>query len=445
MIKKIEFQEQHLFLKKLTVMKFIFTFICLVFISSTTLAQGLFFETFNYGTNPGSIITLSNGRWAENTTASTINIVQYNPSGSLLFPNCNAAGGRLNILNTGQDITAALSSSVSANNLYAAMLVNFSAAQTTGDYFFHFMPTTTTNTFTGRVFVRLNGSNINFGLMKNNGGTVPYSTNGYLLNTTYCLVLKYTFNTASTTDDVVTLYVFDATNGIPATEPPSNELTISANTDATAIGAIAIRQGAASAGATGAFDNIIVETTWPNMVSLLPIKLKSFNSTFKNNAVTLSWQSIYENNFDFYQLEKSTDANQFTTIATIKGKSINGNTADYSFTDASNVKDKQYYRLKMVNKDGSFTYSQVITSNSKSLLQISLYPNPVKNLLIVTHPQLSESGTLQIFNQEGKLVKSSNTQIGAAQTSLDVESLSKGTYVLHFLANGNTNVLKFVK
>jgi hypothetical protein len=426
-------------------MKSITTLTCFAFLSLSTFAQGLFFETFNYGTNPGSIITLSNGRWVENTNVSTINIIQYNPSGSLLFPNCNAAGGRLNILNTGQDITAALSSSVSTNNLYMAMLVNFSAAQATGDYFFSFMPTTTTNTFTGRVFVRLNGSNINFGLMKNNGGTVPYSSNGYLLNTTYCLVLKYTFNSATTTDDVATLYVFDAINGIPATEPLSNELAISANTDATAIGAIAIRQGAASAGATGAFDNIIVDTTWPNMVSLLPIKLKSFNSTYKNNAVTLNWQSIYENNFDFYQLEKITDASQFTTIATIKGKSINGNAADYSFTDASIVKDKQYYRLKMVNKDGSFTYSQVIASSSKSSLEISLYPNPVNNLLIVTHPQLSESGTLQIFNQEGKLVKSSNTQIGAAQTSVDVESLNKGSYVLHFMANGNTSVLKFVK
>jgi len=426
-------------------MKSIATFISFVFLSLSTFAQGLFFETFNYGTNPGSIISLSGGKWVENTTASTTNIIQYNPAGSLLFPNCNAAGGRLNILNTGQDITSALSTSVSANNLYAAMLVNFSAAQATGDYFFHFMPTTTTNTFTGRVFVKLNGSNINFGLMKNNGGTVPYSSNGYLLNTTYCLVLKYTFNTATTTDDVATLYVFDATNGIPVTEPLSSELSISANTDATAIGAIAVRQGAATAGATGAFDNIIVDTTWPNMVSLLPIKLKSFNSAYKNNSVILNWQSMYENNFDFYQLEKSIDANQFTTVATIKGKSINGNAADYSFTDASIVKDKQYYRLKMVNRDGSFNYSQVITSSSKSTLEISLYPNPVNNLLIVTHPQLSEIGTLQIFNQEGKLVKSATTQKGTAQTTVDVESLNKGAYALYFLVNGNSIVLKFVK
>jgi hypothetical protein len=430
-------------------MKSFSTLVFFVFLSLSTFAQGLFFETFNYGTNPGSIISLSGGKWLENTNASTTNIIQYNPAGSLLFPNCNAAGGRLSILNNGQDITAALSRSVTSNNVYAAFLVNFSAAQVTttggGDYFFNFMPTTTTNTFIGRVFVKLNGSSINFGLMKNNGGTTPYSTNGYLLNTTYCLVLKYTFNPELSNNDVVTLYVFDATNGIPASEPLSNELSINANTDATAIGAIAVRQGTATAAPTGDIDNVIVDTLWPNMVSLLPIKLKSFNSTYKNNVVTLNWKSIYENNFDFYQLEKSTDANQFTSIAIIKGKSINGNTADYSFTDASFINDKQYYRLKMVNKDGSFTYSQVITSSSKSSLEISLYPNPANNLLVVTHPQLSELGSIQIFNQEGKLVKSSNTQIGTAQTSVDVEILNKGSYVLHFLANGKTSVLKFVK
>jgi hypothetical protein len=192
-------------------------------------------------------------------------------------------------------------------------------------------------------------------------------------------------------------------------------------------------------------DNIIVDTLWPNMVSLLPIKLKSFNSAYKNNSVILNWQSMYENNFDFYQLEKSIDANQFTTVATIKGKSINGNAADYSFTDASIVKDKQYYRLKMVNRDGSFNYSQVITSSSKSSLEISLYPNPVNNLLVVTHQQLSETVTLQIFNQEGKLVKSATTQKGTAQTTIDVESLNKGAYALYFLVNGNSSVLKFVK
>lgn len=429
-------------------MKSIATFISFVFLSLSTFAQGLFFETFNYGTNPGSIISLSGGRWVEYTTASTTNIIQYNQLGSLLFPNCNAAGGKLDFTNTGQDIAAAFSKSVTSNSVYAAMLVNFSAAQATGDWFCHFMlntTTTTSNSLAGRVFVKLNGSNINFGLMKNNGGATPYSTNGYLLNTTYCLVLKYTFNTASTTDDVATLYVFDATNGIPTTEPLSSELSISANTDATAIGAFAIRQGIASAGATGSFDNVIVDTLWPNLVSLLPIKLKSFNSAYKNNSVILNWQSMYENNFDFYQLEKSTDANQFTTVATIKGKSINGNAADYSFTDASIVKDKQYYRLKMVNRDGSFNYSQVITSSSKSTLEISLYPNPVNNLLVVTHPQLSEIGTLQIFNQEGKLVKSATTQKGTAQTTVDVESLNKGAYALYFLVNGNSIVLKFVK
>ena len=150
-----------------------------------------------------------------------------------------------------------------------------------------------------------------------------------------------------------------------------------------------------------------------------------------------------ENNFDFYQLEKSIDANQFTTVATIKGKSINGNAADYSFTDASIVKDKQYYRLKMVNRDGSFNYSQVITSSSKSTLDISLYPNPVNKLLIVTHPQLSEIGTLQIFNQEGKLVQ--QALLINNDKTLNVSELAKGLYTIVLEFDNKKIIQKLIK
>lgn len=117
-------------------MRQIFTLIVACCITNATVAQPLFFEDFNYGSSAGSIITVSTNKWVENTIASTTNIIQYDPSSSLTFPSFTSVGGKLNILNTGQDITSALSSAVTSNNLYAAFLVNFSAAQTQGDYFF---------------------------------------------------------------------------------------------------------------------------------------------------------------------------------------------------------------------------------------------------------------------------------------------------------------------
>ncbi len=426
-------------------MRLFFTLITVCCITNSAMAQGLFYEDFNYGTTAGSIITLSAGKWVENTTVSTTNIVQYDPSSSLSFPSFTSNGGKLITLNTGQDITSALSSAVTSNNLYAAFLVNFSAAQATGDYFFHFMPNTTTNTFVGRVFVKLNGSNINFGLMKNNGGAVPYSNIAYSLNTTYCVVLKYAFNPDGTTNDVASLFVFDAATGLPPAEPTNAELAISTNTDATSLGAIAIRQGAATAGASASFDKIVVDTTWPNFYSTLPTTLQSFNAKSLKNGVELNWKSIHETNFNFYQLENSTNGVNFSTLAVINGKSVNGNETDYSFFDAAVIADKQFYRLKMVDKDGKSKYSQIVNVSTKPILNIALYPNPATSNIVVTHPLILDKDMLNIYSANGKLIKTVFPALGSIQTSFSIADFPKGSYTLSYVKNGTINSISFIK
>ena len=426
-------------------MRQIFTLITVCCISISSYAQPLFREHFNYGATAGSIITLSTGTWLQNTTVSTVNVIQYNPDSSLIFPNFTSVGGRLNILNTGQDITAALSSPVTSNNLYAAFLVNFTAAQATGDYFFHFMPTVTTNTFVGRVFVKLNGTNINFGLMKNNGGAVPYSTTLFDLNTTYCVVLKYAFNPDGTTNDIASLFVFDAATGLPDVEPSSGLLNITANTDATSLGAIAIRQGAATAGASGTIDNIVVDTTWPNLFAVLPTTLKSFNAKPIKNGVELNWTSINETNFNYYQLEKSTNGTEFSTLAIINSKSVNGRETNYNFFDASLTAEKQYYRLKMVDKDGKNKYSQIVYVQSRKAVEFSLYPNPVTDQMVVTHPLVKSKDVLNIYTVTGRLIKNICLAEGTMQTTISVANLTKGSYTISHIREGVISSLSFIK
>src|SRR5207249_1747715 len=88
--------------------------------------------------------------------------------------------------------------------VYAAALVNISSAQATGDYFFNLL--NTSSTFAGRVFVKLASAGvINFGLGKSS--TPTYSSTSFALNTTYLIVVKYTFNTGSSTDDLNSLWV----------------------------------------------------------------------------------------------------------------------------------------------------------------------------------------------------------------------------------------------
>jgi Secretion system C-terminal sorting domain len=434
-------------LAKILFMKKMIPLFTLLVCSLATYAQPLFTETFNYGGTAGSIVTLSAGKWLENTSGGSTNPVQYDPSASLVFPTFPAGTGRLALGNTGQDITGALSSAVTSGNLYATMLVNFSSTTTTGDYFFHFSQTTTTNTYTGRSFVKSSATagKINFGLMKNSGGTVPYSTNEYNINSTYCLIVKYAFNAVSTTDDVVTLYVFDATSGLPVTEPAGNELSATINTDATSIAAIGLRQGAATAGASGLIDNVFVTTSWSDIFAALPVKLASFTSQKINAGIQLNWQSTSELNFGYYEVEKSIDGKNFNSIGTIHGKASNGNGASYTFTDAAIIADKQYYRLKMVDKDGTIKYSYILMYNNKQLLTLSVYPNPVVNTIVITHPKITEGAMLQILSAEGKLIKNIPVQVGTTQSTSDIGNLPKGSYLIMFTSNDGKTTVRFVK
>jgi len=408
-------------------------------------SQRLFSDQFTYGNTAGSIISLSNGVWLENTNASATNIVQYDNSSSLIFPNAGSLGGKLTLQNNGQDVTAGFPLT-STGTVYAAMLVNFSAVQS-GDYFFHFMPSQTQNTFTSRLFVKTGSAanTMNFGLMKNSGGTTPYSTTNYLLNTTYCVVVKYQFNSSSTTDDVSTLYVFDATNGIPSIEPTTNELQVSTNTDATAgVGAFGIRQGTSSAAATGSLDNIVISTEWTNLLSVLPVTLKSLKASLINNAIDLNWATSNETNFDYFGVEKSFDAKNFSPIAKVaSNKTTNG--SNYAFTDFGKTLAQQYYRLKMVDNDGSFKYSQVVAVNGKASTSLEVFPNPVVNTVIMSHPKAAAGATIRIVSVDGRSVSVTPVQTGATQTSIDVTRFVKSNYIASFEDKNEKSTVRFTK
>lgn len=166
------------------------------------------------------------------------------------------------------DVNRKLSDSVgTTNNIYVAFMVRIDSANATADYFFHLGPRTIGLTFRGRVFARSNGAGWSLGLSKSSEAATNDNT---VLNfgQTYFVILKYAFSTASTSDDVVTLYLYSS--GVPSSEPGSPAVTIGpvgAGTtgDPTDIGAVAIRQG--SNGATGYIDGIRVGTSFASILT----------------------------------------------------------------------------------------------------------------------------------------------------------------------------------
>lgn len=410
-------------------MKKVFTLLALAscFYAS---AQTLLRESFIYPT--GSIVTNSSGVWLENTSGGNTNPISVDAS-SLTYPNMASFGGKVNFAGAGQDVVAALSAPVTSGTVYASCLVNFSAVTTGGEYFIHFSQSTTQNNYFGRVFVRSTTGGFNVGLMKNSGGSAPYGTTLYTLNTTYCVVLKYTFNTASGTDDEVKLYMFPSTSSLPSTEPATSELTVVTNSDATSLSAFAIRQGSAAAAATGSVDNLVVSTTWNDVAATLPVQIQQFTGVVNGNTAQLNWHSSNEQNFNYYGVEKSANGIHFSAI----GKVISTRSNQYNFTDA-NLLNKQFYRLKLVDKDGSFTYSNVVTVSAAKRSSLQVIPNPVSAEAVLLHSASTKGDRVNIVAANGSVVKSLTVADNTEQTKLTVQGLASGRYQVVYLAADGT-------
>lgn len=165
---------------------------------------------------------------------------------------------------------------------------------------------------------------------------------------------------------------------------------------------------------------------------LLPLKLTRFTGRKQENVVLLNWLTSAEVNTSLFGIERSGDARSFVRIGSVKA-SGNTATAEYSFTDKNLTAGMLYYRLKMIDIDGRFTYSNIVSIKDSKAHNIEIYPNPVSKTLNfrVTDISALNEKQMKIVDMNGKTVKViSLTGMVATQQSIDVTDLQKGSYYL---------------
>lgn len=355
-------------------------------------------------------------------------------------------GNAANVIGAGYDYNKALIDSVTTNGsvIYTSMLLNFTqaaASSTSGGYFFHLGNRSSETSFTAfcaRLWAKTDASgNVSIGLT--NSSTTPvYSTTAYALNTTYLIIIKYTLNTAGT--DEVSIWIKDA--GVPATEAAAGtpDVTLTTENGQDIVDAIGIRQAANIPDVI--IDGIRVGLTWNE--SVLPVTLKSISASLINNQPIVNWETSNETNFDYFGVEKSLDAKNFAEIAKVASvKASNGSA--YQYADIAKTLTTQFYRLKMVDNDGTFKYSSVVAVNAKPSISLALYPNPVTNTIILSHPKAIAGAAVKVTSIDGKVLTSQSVQTGATQTSIDATRLVKGNYVVSFINDGVASTTQLVK
>jgi hypothetical protein len=179
---------------------------------------------------------------------------------------------------------------------------------------------------------------------------------------------------------------------------------------------------------------------------VLPVNFASISVAKSNGSHTVSWQTLNETNNAGFEVQRSTDGSNFSKILFVASKAINGNSAssiNYSANDVKPLQGNNYYRLKQIDKDGTVTYSSIVSAKSitgNAWAEISVYPNPVKDRLTV---QLNTNNVneveIAVFNSLGKQVIKNNYTLvaGQTQTVTNVASLPMGFYTVRITNNRN--------
>lgn len=175
----------------------------------------------------------------------------------------------------------------------------------------------------------------------------------------------------------------------------------------------------------------------PNNTAL-PVVLSSFTGKNNGNNNVLQWTTSSEINSSYYDIERSFDSRSFEKIASVKSKNnING--SSYNVNDnisALSVKN-YYYRLKMVDVDGKFTYSPVVNiklSSVKELISVlgNITSGPVK--IIIPQSLLATDINAELVNSDGRVVKQYNFK--ESLNTIDLSNMARGMYYLRFVQSG---------
>ncbi|MBA3972221.1 MAG: hypothetical protein H0X46_08780, partial [Bacteroidetes bacterium] len=193
---------------------------------------------------------------------------------------------------------------------------------------------------------------------------------------------------AGTITPVVTLYWEDnsesSSEGSAISSPIPADLCVaefySAAWNTLGPGAISVSgiTGTVSSSASPTFPSSPMQFTFgaPTLVNPLPIELLSFTGYSASNGNQLTWSTATEINNDYFDIERSSNGADFSKIGTLDGNGNSITTIVYNFTDATPLTGINYYRLKQVDYNGSFSYSNMISINGTFFENpIQVYPN----------------------------------------------------------------------
>lgn len=187
---------------------------------------------------------------------------------------------------------------------------------------------------------------------------------------------------------------------------------------------------------------------------VLPVELSRFNGTNCNSIICLSWETVSERNNDHFEVQRSADGTSFTGILQTDSKAPGGTSSNkikYEANDVSPLSGINYYRLKQTDKDGSYSYSQMIAlqSNLPKEMEFVVFPNTNSGEFTAQVKGLRDPGNVTILLRDASGIIMYKTRQYIDNTGGEIKvnpewKLPNGVYSCSFLIGDAEYVVKVV-
>ena len=185
-----------------------------------------------------------------------------------------------------------------------------------------------------------------------------------------------------------------------------------------------------------------------NLISV-PVELTSFKAVYANGVVSVEWITATETNNYGFEIQRRNENSEYQAIGFVSGNGTSTNRVTYSFEDNNLTNSRYYYRLKQLDFDGSFEYSNEVFVDITELADFRLFqnfPNPFNpsTTIKISIPQDSfvKIALYDILGNELKVVKQDLIAAGIHNFEINGSDLASGMYFVKMVAQGFQQTIK---
>ena len=184
--------------------------------------------------------------------------------------------------------------------------------------------------------------------------------------------------------------------------------------------------------------------------SSLPVEWLYFEATKQDNSTKLNFATATEINNSHFIVQRSNDGIKFEDITQIEGQINSLEVNEYSFLDREVYSGLNYYRVKQVDLDGTYSYSVVRIVTFERDTEVLVYPNPIRPGESTLNLQLSDDSEIthaSIYNILGIKVMDINfdDQVNSLTKQIEVRNLTIGTYIISYEGNAKSTIFTVVE